>query len=162
MYTFKNIQTQPRRSHTPQHTRNPILLNEHEDQERLRLQKARVPQYLVDTKSAAERPRGLATGEFSQSNQSSISFTTQPLSEHKPIRKMIKVGHRAETPQKPTKRMRPSSSERNPILQTCSTFEPAPARCKPGIFSSPSALTILSNQKNHLMLSDWSTSNKDR
>lgn len=161
MYTFKNIETQPRRSFTPQHIRNPILLNDAE-QDQLRLQKARVPQYLVHTKWAAERPRGLATGEFSRLNQSSISFATQPLSEHKPIRKMIKLEHRAETPQKPTKRMRPSSSERNPILQTCSTFEPGPPRCKPGIFSSPSALTIVSNQKKHLMISDWSTSYKDR
>jgi hypothetical protein len=162
MHTFKNIETQPRRSFTPQLTRNPILLNEHADQEQLRLQKARVPQYLVHTKWAAERPRGLATGEFSRLNQSSISFSTQPLSEHKPIRKMIKVEQRTETLEKPTKRMRPSSSERNPILQTCSTFEPGPPRCKPGVFSSPSVLTILSNQKKHLMTSDWSTSFKDR
>lgn len=162
MYNFKNTETHSRRSFTPQRNRNPILLNERTDQEQFKQSKARVPEYLVHTKWSEERPRGLATGEFSRLNQSSISFVTQSTTEHKPIRKMIKVDHKSETVIKPIKRIRPSSSGRNPILQNVAGFEPEIPKYKPGVFSSPSALTIISNQKKYLMTSEWSISNKER
>lgn len=124
------------RSSSAQKPRNPLEPTEC-DQEKLRPNRGRVPDYLMEEKRMAvlarqERPRGLAKGEFRVKGQGSFKLAYDEAPVHRPHRKFIQT-HDSPDQKLKSKRVFARPSSANPIIQGNAKpdqpqFESAPVR----------------------------------
>mmetsp|Transcript_28544 Transcript_28544/g.50718 ORF Transcript_28544/g.50718 Transcript_28544/m.50718 type:complete len:229 (-) Transcript_28544:197-883(-) len=122
----QNAMFAARRSSSAQRSRNPLIPTDC-DEEKFRANRGKVPDYLVLEKRMAERPRGLAKGEFRSQGEGSFKLSYDEPPVVRPYRKLISAQGSPEHKPKSKKIFgRPSTS--NPITQDDAKFESTPVR----------------------------------
>lgn len=103
-------------------TRDPILQKDVQ-QTPYKPQKVLVKNYLNESKRLQDRPRGIAKGEFSSLLQGSLNVNRDTPVEYRPSKKVFEPTPAPPSPERFSKRVRPQTPTRNPILQTEESFE---------------------------------------
>lgn len=136
-------------------TRNPILQDSETVQKpaSLRINDQQFAE-TSQTRYLAERPRGLARGEFSNALQGSFAIGSDGSSDFIPGRRLVENPN----PQKPMKvtrkKLLQEYDSRDPISQADPSYEPDPVRPRSTQDWKPSPLTEFENQRKCLLPSE--------
>lgn len=139
----------------PQESRNPILQqNEKDEKLRSRYLNAQRYEETSQTRYLAERPRGLARGECSDSLQGTFAIGRDASPDFVPGRRLVENPN----PPRPVKVTRKKPLQefdpRDPISQTDPSYAPGPVRPKSTQDWRPSPITEFANQRRYLLPSE--------